>query len=128
MFVDGKTYGRNTSSWETAPPSVDDARPNWHAISILRSPQRECAAMKQGEGLGYVAYDLILKEGHIENVGRERINGHRCADYKVSFDSQVVKGVQVCLGTSDDLPYRVIGEDYTVTYSYDPVARMAAPQ
>jgi len=45
----------------------------------------------------------------------------------VSFDSPAVKGVKVCLGTSDDLPYRVIGEDYTATYNYEPVARMAAP-
>ena len=126
LFADGKTYGKNTSSWENAPPSVDDASPQWHPISILRSPQRECAAMKQGEGLGYVSYNLILKEGHIEYVGREKINGHRCAEYKVAFDSQVVKGVKVCIG-SDDLPYRVIGEDYTATYNYEPVARMVAP-
>jgi hypothetical protein len=127
LFVDGKTYGRNTSSWENAPPSVDDASPQWHPISILRSPQRECSAMKQGEGLGYVSYTGILKEGHIEYLGREKINGHRCAEYKVAFDSQAVKGVKVCLGTSDDLPYRVVGEDYTATYNYEPIARLAAP-
>ena len=127
LFVDGKTYGRNTSSWENAPPSVDDASPQWHPISILRSPQRECGAMKQGDGLGYVSYTLILKEGRIEYAGREKINGHRCGEYKVTFDSQAVKGVKVCLGTSDDLPYRVIGEDYTATYNYEPVARLALP-
>jgi hypothetical protein len=82
--------------------------------------------MKKGEGLGYVSYDLILKEGHIEYLGGEKVNGHRCSEFQVTFDSQVVKGVKVCLG-SDDLPYRVVGEDYVATYNYDPVVRLPVP-
>ena len=124
LFVEGKAYGTNTSNWENA--NVDDARPEWHPISMLRNTVRECEAMKKGEGLGYVSYDLILKEGHIEYLGGEKVNGHRCSEFQVTFDSQVVKGVKVCLG-SDDLPYRVVGEDYVATYNYDPVQRLPVP-
>jgi len=124
LFVEGKSYGTNTSTWENA--NANDARPAWHPISMLRNTVRECDSMKKGEGLGYVSYDLILKEGHIEYLGGEKVNGHRCSEYQVSFDSQVVKSVKVCLG-SDDLPYRVIGEDYTATYNYDPVVRLPTP-
>lgn len=126
LFIAGKAYGKNTSSWENAPPSVDDARPEWHPISMLRDAVRECEAMKKGGGLGYVAYNLILGEGHIKYLGGQRINGHRCSEFQVSFDSQVLKGVKVCLG-SDDLPYRVIGEDYTAIYDYAPVERIQVP-
>ena len=124
LFAEGKEYGRNTSSWENA--SANDARPEWHPISMLRNAVRECDSMKKGEGLGYVGYDLILKEGHIKYLGGQRINGHRCSEYEVNFDSQVVKSVKVCLG-SDDLPYRVIGEDYIASYDYNPVKRVPNP-
>jgi hypothetical protein len=125
LFVEGKTYGRNTSSWENATAN-DDAH-DWVPLSMSRDPQSECTSMKRGESLGYVAYDTILKEGHIEYVGKQKIDGHKCAEYNVSFDSRILKSVKVCLGTSDDLPYRVVGEDYTATYDYEPVTRLSVP-
>jgi len=85
----------------------------------------ECGAMKQGDGLGYVSYALILKRAASSMREGKKIQRPPCGEYKVTFDSQAVKGVKVCLGTSDDLPYRVIGEDYTATYNYEPVARLA---
>jgi len=45
----------------------------------------------------------------------------------VKFASQVLKETKVCLGSSNDLPYRVMREDYTATYSYEPVARLPVP-
>jgi hypothetical protein len=126
LSVEGRTYGRNTSSWENAGGN-DDARPDWGPLTASRDPQPECTAMKRGEALGYVAYDIILKEGHIAYLGKQRVDGHKCSEYNISFDSRVLKSVKVCLGTSDDLPYRVVGEDYTAIYNYEPVTRLAAP-
>lgn len=126
LFVSGKTYGKNTSSWENA--SSDDAYPDWHPISLSRDPSDECRAMSLGRSLGYVSYDTILEEGRIEYLGRQRVNGHKCLEYNVKFASQVLKETKVCLGSSDDLPYRVMREDYTATYSYEPVAQLPVPQ
>jgi hypothetical protein len=126
LSVEGKTYGRNTSSWENAPFGYDDAH-DWGRLTTSRDPQRECTAMTRGEGLGYVAYDLILKEGHIEYLGKQRVDGHKCSEYNVTFDGRILKSIKVCLGTSDDLPYRVVGEDYMATYSYEPVTHLPAP-
>lgn len=83
--------------------------------------------MRSGKSLGYVSYDTILEEGRIEYLGRQRINGHKCLEYDVKFASQVLRETKVCLGSSDDLPYRVMREDYTATYSYEPVARLTVP-
>lgn len=127
LFVNGKTYGKNTSSWEHA-SSDDDAYPDWHPISMSRDPSDECKAMALGKSLGYVSYDLILEEGRIEYLGRQRVNGHRCLEYDVKFASQVLKETKVCLGARDDLPYRVMREDYTATYSYEPVERLPVPE
>jgi len=127
LFVNGKTYGRNTSRWENAPFGLDDAHPEWGPLSRARDPGEECQAMAKGESLGYVSYDVILKEGHIAYLGRQRINGHKCLEYGVTFLSQVLKETKVCLGASDDLPYRVMREDYTATYRYEPILRMPAP-
>ena len=126
LFVGGKTYGKNTSSWENA-TSNDDAYPDWHPLSLSRDPSEECGAMAVGKSLGYVSYDTILGEGHIEYLGRQQVNGHKCLEYDVKFASQVLKETRVCLGSSDDLPYRVMREDYTATYSYQPVARLPVP-
>jgi len=126
LFVDGKTYGKNTSSWENA--SSDDAYPDWHPVSLSRDPSAECRAMALGRSLGYASYDTILEEGRIEYLGRQRVNGHKCLEYDVKFASQVLKETRVCLGLSDDLPYRVMREDYTATYSYEPVARLPVPE
>jgi hypothetical protein len=127
LFVGGRTYGKNTSSWENA-SSDDDAYPDWHAVSMSRDPSDECRAMALGKSLGYVSYDTILEEGRIEYLGRQRVNGHRCLEYDVKFASQVLKETKVCLGSSDDLPYRVMREDYTATYGYEPVARLPIPE
>ena len=126
LFASGKTYGKNTSSWENA-PSNDDAHPDWHPVSLSRDPSDECRAMAQGKSFGYISFDTILEEGHIEYLGRQQVNGHRCLEYDVKFASQVLKETKVCLGSSDDLPYRVTREDYTATYSYDPVERLPVP-
>jgi hypothetical protein len=126
LFVGGKTYAKNTSSWENA--SSDDASPDWHTASLSRDPSDECRAMAVGRSLGYVSYDTILEEGHIEYLGSERVNGHRCLEYDVKFASQVLKEIRVCLGSSDHLPYQVMREDYTATYSYEPVTRLPVPE
>jgi hypothetical protein len=127
LFVGGKTYAKNTSSWENA-SSDDDAYPDWHAVSMPRDPSDECKAMALGKSLAYVSYDTILEEGRIEYLGRQRVNGHRCLEYDVKFASQVLKETKVCLGSSDDLPYRVMEEDYTATYIYEPVERLPVPE
>jgi hypothetical protein len=127
LFVNGKTYAKNSSSREKAPFGSDDADTDWHPVSRPRDPSDECRAMKQGRSLGYVSYDTTLEEGRIEYLGRQRINGHRCLEYSLKFASQVLKETKVCLGTSDDLPYRVSRADYTATYSYEPVARLPVP-
>jgi hypothetical protein len=126
LFVSGKTYGKNTSSWENA--SADNSYPDWHPLSASRAPGAECAAMSIGKSLGYVDYGTILEEGHIEYLGTQRVNGHRCLEYDVKFASQVLKETKVCLGSSDDLPYRVMREDYTATYGYEPVALLPVPE
>lgn len=126
LFVGGKTYFRNTSNWENATLN-GDARPDWFVSSMPRDPTNECTAMKRGESLGYVSYDTILKEGQIEYLGKQRINGQKCSEYNVAFSSRVLKGMKVCLGSSDDLPYRVVGEDYTAIYGYGPVSRLPVP-
>jgi hypothetical protein len=84
--------------------------------------------MALGRILGYVGYDTILQEGRIEYLGRQRVNGHKCLEYDVKFASQVLKEMRVCLGSNDDLPYRVMREDYTAAYSYEPVARLPVPE
>lgn len=127
LFVGGKTYAKNTSSWENAPFGLDDAYPDWHPVSMPRDPSEECKAMALGKTLGYVSYDTILEEGRIEYLASQRVNGHRCLEYDVKFASQVLKETRVCLGSSDDLPYRVIREDYAATYSYEPVERLPVP-
>src|SRR5262249_48875746 len=104
LSIEGKTYGRNTSSWEHASVN-DDAHPEWGPLSMSRDPQRDCTAMKRGENLGHLNYDTILKEGHFEYLGRQWIKGHRCSEYSVTFDSTVLKSQQICLGSSDNLPY-----------------------
>lgn len=126
LFVGGKTYAKNTSSWENA-STDDDASPDWHPASLSRDPSDECRAMALGKSLGYVTYDTILEEGRIEYLGRQRVNGHKCLEYDVKFASQVLKETKVCLGSSDDLPYRVMREDYTATYSYEPMERLPVP-
>ena len=125
-MVGGKTYAKNTSSWENA-STDDDASPDWHPASLSRDPSDECRAMALGKSLGYVTYDTILEEGRIEYLGRQRVNGHKCLEYDVKFASQVLKETKVCLGSSDDLPYRVMREDYTATYSYEPMERLPVP-
>ena len=127
LFVNGKTYGKNTSSWENAPFGSDDSYPDWHPVSLSRDPADECRAMRSGKSLGYVSYNTILEEGRIEYLGRQRVNGQKCLEYDVKFASQVLKETKVCLGSSDDLPYRVRREDYAATYSYEPVARLSVP-
>jgi len=127
LFVNGKTYGKNTSSWENAAQN-GDASPDWHPLSASRDPSDECKAMSLGKSLGYVSYDTILEEGHIEFLGTQKANGHRCLEYDVKFASQVLKETKVCLGSSDDLPYRVMREDYTATYAYEPVAQLPVPE
>lgn len=126
LFVGGKTYGKNTSSWEDAEKN-GDASPDWHALTSSRDPSDECKAMSLGKSLGYVSYDTILEEGRIEYLGHQKVNGHRCLEYDVKFASQVLKETKVCLGSSDDLPYRVMREDYTAIYAYEPVAQLPVP-
>lgn len=126
LFVSGKTYGKNTSSWENASAN-GDAYPEWHSISMSKDPAEECKAMSQGKSLGYVDYGLILEEGHVEYLRTQRVNGHRCFEYDVKFDSQILKETKVCLGSSDDLPYRVMREDYTATYAYEPTPLLPVP-
>jgi hypothetical protein len=125
LFVSGKTYGKNTSSWENAAQNGDAS--DWHPLSSSRDPSDECKAMAQGKSLGYVSYDTILEEGRIEYLGTQKVNGRRCLEYDVKFASQVLKETKVCLGSSDDLPYRVMREDYTATYAYEPVALLPLP-
>jgi len=48
-----------------APPSVDDASPQWASDFDIAKSQRECGAMKQGDDLDTFVH-LILKEGRIE--------------------------------------------------------------
>jgi hypothetical protein len=60
MFVEGKTFGRNTSSWENPSLGTDDAYPNWHPISPSRDPREECQSMRAGASFGFVGYDKIL--------------------------------------------------------------------
>ena len=127
LFVGGKTYMKNTSSLENAPFGQDDASPDWHPVTRPRDPSEECRAMSLGKSLGYVSYDLILDEGRIEYLGRERVNGHKCLEYDVKFSSQVLKETKVCLGSSDDLPYRVVSDDYTATLSYEPIEKLPVP-
>ncbi len=127
LFVSGKTYGRNTSSWENAAQN-GDAYPDWHPLSMSRDPSDECKATSLGKSLGYVNYGTILEEGRIEYLGRQKVNGHRCLEYDVKFASQVLKEAKVCLGSSDDLPYRVMRDDYTATYNYEPVPLMPVPE
>ena len=128
LFVNGKTYRKNTSSWENAPFGSDDASQDWHPITRPRDPTDECRAMKLGRSLGYLSYDTILEEGRIEYLGRQRVNGHKCVEYDVRFTSQVLKETKVCLGSSDDLPYRVTREDYSATYSYESIERLPIPR
>ena len=128
MFTNGKTYGRNTSSWENPSIGSDDAYPDWRPISASRDPKEECQSMKAGASFGFVAYDKILKSAKIEYLGKQWINGHKCAEYQTSYPDRTYTGAKICLGTKDDLPYRVVGEDYTATYNYDEVAKLAAPE
>src|SRR6516165_2673457 len=58
LFVNGKTYGRNTSSWESASAN-DDAHPDWGVLSISKDPKEECGSMKRGGSFGYIAYDKV---------------------------------------------------------------------
>jgi hypothetical protein len=125
MFVDGKTYGRNTSSWENPSFGTDDAYPDWHPLSASRDPKEECQSMKAGASFGFVAYDKILKSAKIDYLGKQRINGHKCAEYQTSYPDRTYTDTKICLGTNDDLPYRVVGEDFTVTYNYDPVQKLS---
>jgi len=126
LFINGKTYGRNTSSWENAPAN-DDAHPDWVVLSISKDPREECGAMKRGAGFGYVAYDKVLKSGKIEYLGKQRINDHKCNEYHVTFPDRTYVESTICLGTKDDLPYRVIGDDWSATYGYDAVERLSDP-
>lgn len=126
LFVGGRTYHKNTSSWED--PRSSNASPEWIPSGIPRDLAGECRAMKSGESLGYVTYDIILNEGHIEYLGKRWVNDHKCFEYEVTFpSSRILKATKICLGSRDDLPYRVAREDYTATYDYGPVARLPVP-
>jgi hypothetical protein len=125
MFVGGKTYGRNTSSWENPSFGTDDASPNWQPLSASRNPGEECQSMRAGASFGFVAYGKILKSAKIDYLGKQQVNGHKCAEYQTSYPDRTYTDAKICLGTSDDLPYRVVGDDFTVTYNYDPVQKLS---
>ena len=127
LFVNGKSYGRNSSNWENPSLGTDDASPDWHPISMTRDPAEPCVDMKWGRGFGYVAYDKILKSGSIRYLGKQWINGHKCLEYQTSFPDRTSRDTKICLGAKDDLPYRVVDEDYAATYSYEDVVKLPAP-
>ena len=125
MFLDGKTYGRNTSSWEDPPLGTDDASPDWHPLTSSRDPREECQSMRAGLSLGFVAYDKILKSAKIDYLGGRVVNGHKCAEYQTSYPNRTYTDTKICLGTKDDLPYQVVGDNFKVTYNYDVVQKVA---
>jgi hypothetical protein len=128
MFTSGKNFGRNTSSWENPSLGTDDAYPDWHPISASRDPKEECQSMKTGSSFGFVAYDKALRSAKIEYAGKQWIDGRKCAEYQTSYPDRTYADSKICLGTKDDLPYRVVGDDFTVTYNYDKVNILPAPQ
>lgn len=127
MFADGRNYGRNTSSWENPTFGTDDAHPDWHPISASRDPKEECQAMRSGASFGFVAYDKVLKSAKIDYLGKQTINDHKCAEYQTSYPDRTYTDTKICLGTKDDLPYRVVGEDFTATYNYDAIDILPVP-
>jgi hypothetical protein len=126
LFVNGKTYGRNTSSWESASAN-DDAHPDWGVLSISKDPKEECGSMKRRGSFGYIAYDKVLRSGKVEYLGKQRINDHKCNEYRVTFPDRTYAESTICLGTKDDLPYRVIGDDWSATYGYGAVEKLPDP-
>ena len=150
LFTDGKTYFRNTSSWENPTFGSDDAHPDWFVASMSKDPKETCTSMKRGEEFGYVSYDKILRVNDVHYVGRQSVNNHECFEYQASFPGQKYSDTmtttqagtgsysyremvnttihsKVCFGIKDHLPYRVIGDDYTATYDYAAPEKMAAP-
>ena len=67
LFVNGRTYGRNTSSWENAPFGYDDSRSDWGPFSTSRDPSEECASMKRGAGFGYVGSTRFSNPSKMHN-------------------------------------------------------------
>jgi hypothetical protein len=150
LFVDGKTYARNTSSWENASQN-DDAHPDWFVSSRPREPKEACASIRQGTEFGYVPYAKMLQTNSVQYLGKQSVNGHDCFEYEAAFPGQkyseqmttVNEGggnyssfrpmvnttfrSKVCLGVEDHLPYRVTAEDYTATYDYADVVKLPAP-
>jgi hypothetical protein len=125
VFVNGKTYGRNTSSWLAPEWGSDDAHLDWGPLSISKDPKEECGAMQVGKSFGYVNYEKFLTSGKIEYLGKQTVLGHACREYKAWFPDRTYVDTTICLGTKDDLPYRVTTEEYTATYNYDPVTRVS---
>src|SRR5579872_3019034 len=76
LFVEGKTYSKNTSSWENPTYGSDDAHPDWFVSSMPRDPHEACASIKKGAEFGYVLYDLMIKANDFKYLGKQSINGH----------------------------------------------------
>jgi hypothetical protein len=81
--------------------------------------------MKAGSSFGFVAYDKILKSAKIDYLGKRLVNGHKCAEYQTSYPDRTYSDTKICLGTSDDLPYQVVGDTFTATYDYGAVQKLA---
>lgn len=150
LYIDGKTYRRNTSSWENASRD-DDAHPDWYVGSIPRDPHEACTSIKAGAEFGYVLYAKILTTNNIQYLGKQSVNGHDCFEYQAAFPGQkesdemttVNEGggnfysfrtmvnttiySRVCLGVQDHLPYRVVSHDYVATYDFSAVEKSPAP-
>jgi hypothetical protein len=83
--------------------------------------------MKRGASFGYVNYEKILKSGKVEYLGKQCIAGKKCYEYQTTFPDRTYRDAKICLGAQDDLPYRLVDEEYTATYNFDPVEKLAVP-
>ena len=84
--------------------------------------------MKAGSSFGFVAYEKVLKSAKIEYLGKQTVNGRKCAEYQTRYPDRTYTEAKICLGTSDDLPYRVVGDDFTATYNYDAIEKLPRPE
>ncbi len=148
LIVDGKTYHQNTSNWEDARSS--DAT-DWHVSSWTHDVAADCKAMHEGEDNVLVPMKRIITAERIEYKGARAVDGASCREYGVTYPDPtytdemkqtrintgevfservlVVKPTKatICLDASTSLPVASSKENVVTTFSYGPIAKIAAP-
>jgi hypothetical protein len=148
IFVNGRSSGRNSASWENA--KNDDTRA-WGGASSSYDPAQECESMHHGKDNSFVPHKRIIDANQIEYRGTRNVDNVQCHEYQVTYPDvvytdtmkttqlgpgssysereQVTRPVQsiICIGVKDLLPRHVTQGDLSVRFSYGLILPLPDP-